>query len=266
MKLTFPNRGREWIRRARSLGAKRLEQRLRTETSNELASNHNGSGIATEHVVRKRRVLVVAPHMDDEVIGPGGTLALHREAGSDIRVVFCGAGATPEEDRVRKAEARAVAQLMNFRHVRFLDYPDGNFSLHEDALARELARELAPQAEDDPEIIFCPFPADHHRDHTAASVATALAIETSGYSGEVWAYEVWSTLWPNTLVDISRVSEIKREAISLHASQTAGLHYVDGALGFNRFRAHGTPGTFAEAFYVCTAEKFCSLAAHMNRI
>ena len=31
--------------------------------------------------VQSARVMVLAPHMDDEVIGPGGTLALHQQAG-----------------------------------------------------------------------------------------------------------------------------------------------------------------------------------------
>src|SRR5579885_3094484 len=33
-------------------------------------------------------VLVLAPHMDDEVIGPGGTLRRHVEAGAAVTVVF----------------------------------------------------------------------------------------------------------------------------------------------------------------------------------
>ena len=38
--------------------------------------------------LRRQRVMVVAPHMDDEVIGCGGTLLLHRTLQSEVRVVF----------------------------------------------------------------------------------------------------------------------------------------------------------------------------------
>ena len=54
------------------------------------------------------RVLVVAPHMDDEMIGAGGALALHHQLGSELGLVFtadcAGVGPDPEKNR---AEAEA---------------------------------------------------------------------------------------------------------------------------------------------------------------
>src|SRR4051812_14736081 len=49
--------------------------------------------------VRPGRILVVAPHMDDEVIGPGGTIVRHVRAGSTVAVVFAsdGSGGTTGE-------------------------------------------------------------------------------------------------------------------------------------------------------------------------
>ena len=43
-------------------------------------------------------IVVFAPHMDDEVIGPGGTIALHRQAGAIVTHVFLtdGLGSGPE--------------------------------------------------------------------------------------------------------------------------------------------------------------------------
>ena len=43
-------------------------------------------------------IVVLAPHMDDEVIGPGGTIALHRQAGATVTHVFLtdGLGSGPE--------------------------------------------------------------------------------------------------------------------------------------------------------------------------
>ena len=74
--------------------------------------------------VHKARLLVVAPHMDDDVIGPGGTLLLHRQFGSPTSVVFCAAGSTPEIDATRKAESRTAAKAMGFEHLEWLDLPD----------------------------------------------------------------------------------------------------------------------------------------------
>lgn len=242
------------MRRARQLGAVRLLRRLH-RISHRLPVKLRAP--------TRSRVLCVAPHMDDDVIGPGGTLALHRELQSSVSVVFCAAGATPEQDRARKAEARAAKDFMGFERVTWLDFPEGQLSPNEAALGARLAqciRELAPDQ------IFCPYPADHHRDHSAVALALADAIEATRYEGEVWCYEVWSPLWPNVAVDITRVVEIKRKAIELYASQVAGLHYVEGTLGLNRYRGLRVYVDYAEAFFVASATEYIDLAREMNRI
>jgi LmbE family N-acetylglucosaminyl deacetylase len=240
------------VRRLRELGAVRLLRRLHRVTHRLPVQLRT---------LERARLLVVAPHMDDDVIGPGGTLALHRRLGSAVNVVFCGAGATPEQDRTRKEETRQAAKFMAFDRVEHLDFPEGAMSLHEDAMGTKLAkllRELTPNQ------VFCPFVADHHRDHTAVAMAVAKAITESGWRGDVWCYEVWSPLWPNVAIDISSVVDVKRQAIDLYASQVQGLHYADGALGLNRYRALRVYVPYAEAFYVVPAAQFVELSREMN--
>ena len=81
----------------------------------------------------------------------------------------------------------------------------------------------------------------------------------SGYGGEVCCYEVWTSLWPNAAVDISSVVDVKREAINCYASQVAYLHYVEGALGLNRFRGLKLEVPYAEAFFACEPGTFHEL-------
>ena len=40
------------------------------------------------YAVPRGRVLLLAPHHDDDIIGAGGTAALHAEAGDPVRVTF----------------------------------------------------------------------------------------------------------------------------------------------------------------------------------
>jgi LmbE family N-acetylglucosaminyl deacetylase len=242
------------IRRLREVAALRLLQRLHRITHRLPVKLRP---------IERARVLVVAPHMDDDVIGPGGTLVLHRRLQSEVNVVFCAAGATPEQDRTRKAETREAARFMGFARVEHLNFPEGSMSLHEAAMGEKLAgllRELAP------EQIFCPFVSDHHRDHTAVALALAQAIRQTGWRGEVWCFEVWSPLWPNVAVDISDVVADKRQAIELYASQVQGLHYADGALGLNRYRALRVYVAYAETFYVTDEAHFVTLAQEMNTL
>jgi LmbE family N-acetylglucosaminyl deacetylase len=242
------------VRRVREVTALRLLRRLHRVTHRlpvELRS------------VERARLLVLAPHMDDDVIGPGGTLALHRQLQSAIDVVFCAAGGTPEQDRTRKDETRQAAEFMGFDRIEWLDMPEGALSLHEDALAARFADRLRARR---PDQVFCPFVSDHHRDHAAVTMALAEAIRLADWRGEVWCYEVWSPLWPNVAVDISGVVEIKRQAIALYASQVQGLHYVDGALGLNCYRGLRVYVPYAEAFFVAEQSRFVRLSREMNRI
>ena len=95
------------------------------------------------------RLLVVAPHPDDETLGAGGLMQRVREAGGSVRVVYLTDGdGYPEgvriEDHVesprpvdfrgygrrRKAEARAALQVLGFDRsvATFLDFPDGGLA------------------------------------------------------------------------------------------------------------------------------------------
>jgi N-acetylglucosamine malate deacetylase 1 len=206
--------------------------------------------------VEKQRVLVIAPHPDDEVIALGGTLALHRVAGSDVLTLYVTLDLPAADGSiVRKGEAERAARLLGFDH-RFLGFPDGSVSLHETAVAGAIADAIRSFR---PDVIYCPFPGDHHRDHMSAAACTSLAVERSNYQGEVCCYEVWSNLWPNFGSDISSVVETKREAIACYASQVAYVAYADGALGLNRFRGMKLGVPYAEAFFVSEPRAFVEI-------
>jgi N-acetylglucosamine malate deacetylase 1 len=203
--------------------------------------------------VEKQRVLVVAAHPDDEVIAIGGNLALHQRLGSEVLTLFVTLDA-PSADVGRKGEAERAAHLLGFDH-RFLGFPDGSVSLHERAVARAIAEAIRSFR---PELIYCPFPGDHHRDHQSAAACTGAAVEMTSYRREVWCYELWSCLWPNIGVDISSVIDTKRKAINCYASQVAYVDYVEGALGLNRYRGLKLSVDYVEALFACDPRTFNS--------
>jgi N-acetylglucosamine malate deacetylase 1 len=208
--------------------------------------------------VEKQRVLVVAPHPDDEVIAVGGNLALHQRLGSEVLTLFVTLEGSAAG--VRKGEAERVARLLGFDH-RFLAFPDGSTSLHEPAVTRVIADAIRSFR---PQVIYCPFPGDHHRDHQSASACTGAAVAETCYEGEVWCYELWSCLWPNIGVDISSVVDIKREAINCYASQVAHVDYVEGALGLNRFRGLKLGVEYAEALFASNPRTFIGVCRTLS--
>jgi LmbE family N-acetylglucosaminyl deacetylase len=218
---------------------------------------------------QRDRLLVIAPHMDDEVIACAGTLLLHRDLGSEVRIVFVsdssGAVADPtvarEVSGIRRGEMLQVKAALAPESVVELGFPDGALVRHEAAIAARLADEIRAFG---PGQVLCPFPADGHADHQASALALALGARLAGWRGVVLAYEVWSTLWPNMAIDIGAFAGEKERLIRLYASQMSDRDYAAAVLGLNRFRGMQHRVEFAEAFHRCDAMQFQKLAACLD--
>lgn len=217
------------------------------------------------------RVLVVAPHMDDEAIACGGTLLRLAALKSAIHVVFVSDSSAGLSDPTvaaaltaqRKLEAHRSISTLGTASMAMLDYPDANLGLHEAEITNRLSSEIEAFR---PDTVLVPFPADSHADHMVCAVATAEALQSLGWVGTVLAYEVWAPLWATAFVDISEVAQQKRELIELYESQQADRDYASAMLGLNRYRGLRHKIEFAEAFHVSSSNEFAKLVANLNTI
>jgi len=213
----------------------------------------------------KARIVVLAPHMDDEVLGCGGTVALHVAAGADVKVVFLtdgGRGSAPGEDpsntvAIRKGEAERAARVLGVSELFFLDSPDGRLQF-DTTVADRLHDILERQR---PEIVYLPFFLDRHPDHRAANDVLVAATRRSRLQFECRGYEVWSATLANCLVAIDATLELKRQAMSCYPSQLAQMDYVHSGLGLNAWRAmgFGQGVRFAEAFHAAPLAQYRQL-------
>src|SRR5262249_56815232 len=73
--------------------------------------------------LRGERLLVLAPHPDDEVIGCGGLVALHLREGRCVRVVVATDGGQAGEPAERQREARAALSSLGDAEIEVLDFP-----------------------------------------------------------------------------------------------------------------------------------------------
>lgn len=138
----------------------------------------------TPHPLAARRVLVVAPHPDDEAIGAWGLMRRLGKAGArvDVVIVSDGSGSHPGSRRWpparlvrerRRETLRAMATLaIPPARIRFLALPDGALAAQRVQLALALARALRRRRA--PDLIVGPVQDDAHEDHRA--VADALAL------------------------------------------------------------------------------------------
>ncbi len=206
-------------------------------------------------VLRGERLLVLAPHPDDEVIGCGGLLAQHLREGRAARVIVVTDGAEAGNREQREAEsARGLARLGTVV-PEFLRYPDRHLAEHAEDLLLRLASILREQK---PDLIAVPSPIEIHPDHLALSRAFCELLQRDELlhaelaTARVAFYEVGQPLRPNTIVDITAVADDKYAAIAEHASQAQFRDYVSYSRGLNAYRAMTLPPEvkFAEAYWV----------------
>lgn len=245
--------------------------RLRTRTSREfLLKLKRASHRAPPRLVSPsaKRVLVIAPHMDDEVGPCGGTLIILDRGGAELHVAHVSdssAGFEGERgillSRKRRQEAKSVREVIGFQSVSEFGFPDGRLNEHESQVDQRIGQVISKVQ---PDLILCPFPSDGHSDHMVCARCTARAATQLNWSGSIWAYEVWTALWPNVAVDITAVSEEKLKTIKLYESQMDDRDYAGAALGLNKWRGlqHGV--NYAEAFYECDSQHFEKLAAMLD--
>lgn len=201
--------------------------------------------VPKEERPRGQRIVVLAPHIDDESIGCGGVMQKHAAAGGRLAILTF-ADCSPE----RIAEGRAAGCILGVQRQEFLPYAAKTL-LDEPELPNRLAAFLA---EEKPDLVYVPSPLDRHADHLAVNILLARHTRKHGGAFMVYGYEVWSTLTPNVAVDISAQKEGKAAALACFASQNRSNDWHDAALSLNRYRGITTgAGHYAETFYRQTA-------------
>ena len=176
-----------------------------------------------------KRVLVIAAHPDDELLGCGGTVALHVRAGDAVTTVIAcegeslryGPNGVGQRDHTRKAAAELG--VTDVRELGFRDQRLDTLPLTEIITPLErVVRELRPQ------IVYCQYGGDINRDHellfkallvatrpTEDSIEAIYAFDTA--SSTEWAYP--RTFTPDTWVDISSTLEQKIAAMAHYQSE-----------------------------------------------
>ena len=207
--------------------------------------------------------MVIAPHPDDESIGCGGTICLHRESGYKVRVLFLSSGERGVDGvskatarSIREAEAERAGEVLRLDGMDFLRLPDLRLSDHIDSGAQLLHKILQSQS---PSLIYLPHLDEAHPDHQAALpiVRAALAqFSGQGKTAELVFYEVWSPMtcygWAE---DISHFIRQKLRAVRCYKSQLRSFRYDHAVRGLNQYRGSLAAGShYAEVFRYAPAE------------
>jgi LmbE family N-acetylglucosaminyl deacetylase/glycosyltransferase involved in cell wall biosynthesis len=216
-------------------------------------------------------VLVLAPHPDDETIGCGGALALHRAHGDPVKVLVLTDGARAEGPDARGAdyialrerEARAALAVLRIEEVEFWRLPDRSLTVE----PATVARLVAVLQEYRPTLLYLPSPLEPHPDHAVAAQLVWAALRVALTPVTLCLYEVGLPIRPNILVDITPVLSQKERALACYASQLKLNDYRSKILGLNRYRSYTLPAevTHAEAFWRLASEEACAASLELVR-
>ena len=222
-----------------------------------------------------QRVLVVAAHPDDEILGLGGTVARHGDEGDRVRTLILAEGAT-SRDAVRDAEGRSdelhqlvvaaqrAAEALGVEAPQMLGLPDNRM----DSLTlldvvkpiEQLVRSFQPQ------IVYTHHGGDLNVDHQVAHQAVLTACRPlPGSSVEaIYTFEtVSSTEWasestgdtfrPTRFVGITDQLERKLAALEAYSSEMAAFPHarsMESVRALAALRGASVGVDAAEAFMV----------------
>jgi len=195
------------------------------------------------------RVLVFAPHPDDEVFGCGGLLALlaASEAAISVHVMTDGGyGKFGQNKDARRGESLCAAALLGYPPPHFWDLPDQGLRL-DDTLIALIRAEIETKQ---PDLILCPSIWETHPDHLALTHSVIEAGRNTDFSTCIVFYEVGVSMPAPLVVDISAVADRKRAAMQCFPTQLAVQNYDIHIEGLNRYRTYtlGKEAILAEGY------------------
>lgn len=181
------------------------------------------------------KILVIAPHMDDEVLGCGGTIVRHTDKGDEVSVcVVANRAYHHEYDPARIAEekedCRGAQRVLGYRELLFLDMPDERLDACQVDLIVPIEKVVNRLR---PEVVYLPHRGDLNQDHRAVfeavrvacrpyaahRVGTLRAFEVPSSSDQVPSISEWP-FCPTVYVNIAEVLDRKIQAMTCYRSET----------------------------------------------
>ena len=182
------------------------------------------------------KVLVIAPHPDDELLGCGGTLLRRKNEGANLGWVIItkiseNTGWSKESVRERENEIEQVRKRLGIHpeHLFQLGFP--TTKLDTLPMGELIAKVSEVFQIFQPEEVFIPHQGDVHSDHRITFEAVSACTKWFRYPSvkRVLAYETLSetefsldsgkAFQPNVFMDISQYIEQKLELLRIYASE-----------------------------------------------
>ena len=214
------------------------------------------------------KILIIAPHMDDETLGCGGTIIRHINSGDQVAVCIVANRAYNHKydlDLINneKQSCKNAQKILSYQELFFLDLPDEKLDQSQIDIIAPIEKVVA---ECKPDIAYIPHRGDLNQDHRAVfeaarvvfrpnaihRVTKLLAFEVPSSTDQVPATSEWPFL-PNYYVNVENVLAEKIKAMSCYSKEKKDFPHSRSSEGlrvFSKKRGMEVGIKAAEAFVV----------------
>lgn len=223
--------------------------------------------------LKEKRILVFAPHQDDEVLGCGCMIKQALEQKGHVKCIYMTDGSqslseelTPQElVELRKVEALRLAGSWGMEEPIFIGCPDGQLIHDDEGVARRIADVIERYR---PDAVFIPYFLDGHRDHTAVSGIYLASVKQLEHPKEfeTYCYEINSPISVYGLthyIDCTGYLRAKKEALDFYSSQTMSFESIFEMNHLNRIITDTEEG--AELFRKVELETYETVYNRYNK-
>ncbi len=222
--------------------------------------------------MKNKKVLVIAAHPDDEVLGCGATISKLTRKKYNVRVIFLSDGESARRFKnkinivklvkIREHQAKQAAKILGIKSHKFYRLPDNSLDkvplLKLNKIIEKEIMKFKPQT------IFTHSNHDLNVDHTIVHNSTITACRPYKFKfvRSIYAFEILSStesnfknakskFFPNVFIDIKNDIKTKVKALSVYKKEIGKWPYprsLKGIKVLSNYRGFQSGLEFAEAF------------------
>lgn len=214
-----------------------------------------------------KRILIIAAHPDDELLGAGATLRKHVESGDAVFALILGQGSLSRDDgsaagvSALRRQAKAAGEIIGWEKIEFAEFPDNAFdTIGLLKITKEVERVFSDVK---PDAVYTHHEYDLNVDHRMAFQAVLTAGRPCNEHApcEIYTFETLSsTEWqskdqkefmPNVYVDVEKQIETKLKALKQYSSEMRPYPHarsLEGVAILAQYRGLESGMKYAEAF------------------
>ena len=214
------------------------------------------------------RALVLVPHVDDEIMGCGGTMCRIGKRGAHMKVVYMSGSAHQHNQgcndhliRMDRGETDLALRTLRCYDSELLDPDLKTVRCDEKSLVRLSA--ILDQYE--PDMIFVPCFDESRPDYIKTATMAAMALERYPYNADCYCYSFEGARGPNALVDITLTIDDKIEAMRERHTHHKVVDVEANIRSMHLFNLSSrTEERYCERFNRYAKEKYLDLARGLN--